>query len=430
MRGLREALACHQRGDLDGAITGYRAAIAAGEHADAASYNLGVALSQRGDPAAAEQAFRDCIELDPDFSQARDSLGLLLARTGRLFEAEEHLLHALAVKPSLDTAANLGAVFQQQGRPEACFGTLYPYLKAGAHHPVGWNTLGAALMDKGDLPSAAGCFQRAYRQDPRNPAPLINLHAAVFDDRDPTAARRCLEQAHDVAPDNPQVSFFLGMMWGLIAPEAAEAHHRRLPPEASAWRDSWSFCLANKDARTRFFGATAATLRYTASLASLSGLVVELGVRFGTTLEILHSACGQDVHGFDTFTGLPEAWHGVPAGAYSTGGRQPALGEGRRLHPGLFAESLPPFLAEHEGAARLIHVDCDLYSATVDGLEALVPRIHPGTVIVFDEYLMNPKWREDEHRAFFEVARRHGWQWRYAAFSLFSHQAVVVIEGV
>jgi hypothetical protein len=362
--------------------------------------------------------------------QEHAAVGLAEAKAGRLFAAEASLRAAYEAAPGVDVAANLGAVLQLLGRPAEACAVLYPQLKGGALCPVGWNTLGVALMDQGELATAAGCFQRAFQQDPTQALPLVNLHGAVFDDRDPSLARRCLEQAAQVAPTDPAARFHLGVVWGLVAPEAAARHHAVLPPEAVAWRDSWQFVLAARDGRTRFFGSTAATLRYAASLARVEGLVVELGVRFGTSLGLLHAAVEQDVHGFDTFSGLPEAWHEVPAGAYSTGGHVPDLGPGVHLHRGLFADTLPPFVAEHGHPLRLVHVDCDLYSAAAGALEALSPRVVPGTVLVFDEYLMNPRWREDEHKALMDVGLRHRWAWRYAAFSLFSHQAVVVVEEV
>ena len=74
------------------------------------------------------------------------------------------------------------------------------------------------------------------------------------------------------------------------------------------------------------------------------------------------------------------------------------------------------------------HVDCDLYESTAEALRALA-LIVPGTVLLFDEYLMNPHWQSDEHKALVEVGTALGWTWRYAAFSLFSHQAVVVVTG-
>lgn len=429
MSGLAGGLAALRAGDPAGAIRAFEAALSSGEAPVAAAHNLGVARSQVGDVAGAEAAFLLAVGADADFGPAWSALGLLRARAGRLFAAEQALRRSLAVTPDIDVAANLGAVLREQGRPAAAAAVLGPALREAGPHPIGWNTLGAALQDLGDLPTAAGCFQRAAQQDPSNPVPLVNLHGAVFDDRDLGPARRCLEHAATIAPTDPAVRFHLGCLWGLLSPDAAARHHAVLPPEAVAWRDSWRFVLAARDAQTRFFGSTAAGLRFAAALAGQAGFVVELGVRFGTTLRVLREAVGQAVHGFDTFAGLPEAWHRVPAGAYSTGGRVPDLGDDAPLHRGLFADTLPPFLAAQPGPARLVHVDCDLHSATTSALLALAPRVVPGTVLVFDEYLMNPRWREDEHKALVEVGERHGWSWRYAAFSLLSHQAVVQITG-
>jgi len=74
-----------------------------------------------------------------------------------------------------------------------------------------------------------------------------------------------------------------------------------------------------------------------------------------------------------------------------------------------------------------MNVDCDLYSSTKDIFEAAADRVQPGTVIVFDEYVMNPNWRRDEYRAFQEAVAEHGWSYRYLGISLVSQQAVVQI---
>ncbi|MEC7947006.1 MAG: class I SAM-dependent methyltransferase [Myxococcota bacterium] len=430
MSALASGLAAMQAGDIAGAVRAFESALAAGEEPVAAAHNLGVARARTGDRDGAEAAFLQAVAADGAFAPAWAALGLLRAQAGVLFAAEDALRTALAQSPDVDVAANLGAVLREQGRPSEAAAVLYPALKSAGTHPIGWNTLGAALQDLGDLPTAAGCFQRAAQQDPRNPVPLVNLHGAIYDDQDPASARRCLEHAAEVAPTDPATRFHLGCLWGLEAPGAAARHHAVLPAEAAAWRDSWRFVLAARDDRTRFFGTTAAGLRFAASIAREAGLVVELGVRFGTTLSLLRNAVGHPVHGFDTFEGLPEAWHSLPAGSYSTGGQVPGLGPGVELHRGLFADTLPPFLADHAGPLRLAHVDCDLYSAAAGALEMLAPRVIPGTVLVFDEYLMNARWREDEHRALVEVGQRHGWSWRYAAFSMLAHQAVVEVTAV
>ena len=134
------------------------------------------------------------------------------------------------------------------------------------------------------------------------------------------------------------------------------------------------------------------------------------------------------MHGFDTFSGLPEAWGSTEAGSYSTHGALPAAPSNVRFHVGLFSDSLPAFLAAHAGPVKLLHIDCDLYSSTKDVFDGLGDRLGPGSVIVFDEYVMNPNWKGDEYRAFQEAVAERGWRYRYLAISLVTGQAVVQLD--
>ena len=64
-------------------------------------------------------------------------------------------------------------------------------------------------------------------------------------------------------------------------------------------------------------------------------------------------------------------------------------------------------------------------------LELLAERIIPGTVIVFDEYIGNERWREDEFRAFQEAVVRYGWAYEYLCFSFVTKQVVVrILAGI
>ena len=93
------------------------------------------------------------------------------------------------------------------------------------------------------------------------------------------------------------------------------------------------------------------------------------------------------------------------------------------------ADTLPGFMAAQERPVRLAHIDCDLYSSTVDVLRHLSPAIRPGSILVFDEYFGYPGWREHEHRAFVEAAAAHGWRYRYLALNPFGKNAALRIEG-
>ena len=159
-----------------------------------------------------------------------------------------------------------------------------------------------------------------------------------------------------------------------------------------------------------------------------NGLVLEFGVRFGTSIRQIAALVDQDVHGFDSFQGLPESWHNESKGSYSTKGVIPPVPEHVTLHEGWFEETLPVFVKKHPEPVRFVNIDCDIYSSTKTVLELLAKQIIPGTVIVFDEYIGNEHWREDEFKAFQEVVLKHGWEYEYLCFSFMSKQVVVRIN--
>jgi hypothetical protein len=172
-----------------------------------------------------------------------------------------------------------------------------------------------------------------------------------------------------------------------------------------------------------------ALLGHALSLSTIEGLVLEFGVAEGCSLERLASLTAQEVHGFDSFEGLPEDWtYFQKRGRFSRAGEPPTLGcQNVRLHKGWFDATLPPFLEAYSGNVRFMHVDCDLYSSTATALRALRDRIVPGTIIVFDEYLNYPGWREHEHKAFAEFVREASVRYRYVAFASSGESVAVQI---
>lgn len=90
------------------------------------------------------------------------------------------------------------------------------------------------------------------------------------------------------------------------------------------------------------------------------------------------------VHGFDTFTGLPIAWNGTKyrQGAFTQHGLLPSVRRCARLHKGLISETLPSFLATH-AAERIpptligVSIDVDLYQPALDALT----RLHAASIL-------------------------------------------------
>lgn len=156
--------------------------------------------------------------------------------------------------------------------------------------------------------------------------------------------------------------------------------------------------------KARAFARRAELLLHALSLAPADGLLLEFGVGAGTSMRVLAGATSRAVHGFNSFAGLPEDWRtGFAAGAFRQAAVPTDLGANVNLVVGLFADTLPLFLADHAGTVGLAHIDCDLYTATRTVFEALGPRIVPGTVLVFDEYFNFPGWQDGEHKAFTEL---------------------------
>jgi hypothetical protein len=169
-------------------------------------------------------------------------------------------------------------------------------------------------------------------------------------------------------------------------------------------------------------------LNHALQKVKLTGHVMEFGVYQGITLKIIsdHFA-NQTVWGFDSFEGLPEPWFMKssqpgprhPTGKFALDKEQLLLVTNQfaernvKLIPGWFDQSIVPWLTHNPGPVSFLHIDCDLYSSTIDVLNLLNDRIVPGTVIVFDEmYPWNnfdqyDLWAQGEFRALGEWINNH-----------------------
>ena len=103
---------------------------------------------------------------------------------------------------------------------------------------------------------------------------------------------------------------------------------------------------------------------------------MNFGVYSGTTINFIASKVHSQVHGFDSFEGLPEQWGNVPAGKFTREGDLPEVLDNVELHVGWFDQTLPGFVDQHPQDAAFIHVDADLYSSTRTILTCLQKRIY------------------------------------------------------
>lgn len=153
----------------------------------------------------------------------------------------------------------------------------------------------------------------------------------------------------------------------------------------------------NEWCRTRAAGAPDFPTRYGLyqHLIDAHGLggpidFLEFGVFFGESLRWWAEHNGDPAArfvGFDKFTGLPESWVGLPPGTFSAGGQVPQFDDPRvSFEIGYFQETMVDFIGRFPLTRRtVIHLDADLYSATLYVLTMLANHLKPGDVILFDE---------------------------------------------
>ena len=133
-------------------------------------------------------------------------------------------------------------------------------------------------------------------------------------------------------------------------------------------------------------------------------------------------------YGFDTFTGLPENWQVgnkiEKAGSYSNSNKIPEI-KGGKFIKGEFKKTLPNFFSKPRSVASLINIDVDLYSSTICVLENMRNIVDKDTIIIFDEFLINDTWEQDEAKALFEFCSKYNYKYEVIAYSFFSKQVAI-----
>ena len=92
--------------------------------------------------------------------------------------------------------------------------------------------------------------------------------------------------------------------------------------------------------------------------------------------------------GFDTFTGLPEDWGPFKKGDMSNRNEPPKINDSRhKFYQGIFQNTLFDFLKSYQpNKKKVIHLDADLYSATLFVLTTLSSFLKKGDILLFDEF--------------------------------------------
>ena len=391
---------------------------------------LGICYSNLNEFEIANEAYKQAALLAPNQIEPIVNLANNLTKQNRFQQAYALYKKALLINPlSALVHYNVGSLLLKSMKPLEAQSWLKQSLDLEGSNASAWNSLGVALTETGALEDALHAYNQAIACDPSFEEPLFNSHTVLLDLGNHQGAIASLEKLCDLNSANPIYPFFLGMLQEYLdgnnqsSPRLTTLHSNN---EVQAELESWEY-LKEQQSSALLLGTNTKTIELALANAQLEGLVLEFGVYNGKSIRNIASIIKTEVHGFDSFEGIPENWNDEPTGSYSANGELPIVPDNVTLHQGWFEDTIPKFKKAHDGPIRFMNIDCDLYSSTKTIFDLLGSQIVSGTVIVFDEYIGYKSWKDDEFKAFQEAVAQYQWRYEILSFSFATKQVAVKI---
>lgn len=143
-------------------------------------HHLALALHQAGQNDQALSYYREALDINPNNADALDKIGLLLQDKGDFSAAIEHHQKAVELSPSHPMARfHLAKAHLQAGNPHKAIPLLQALLQDTPAHTKALIDLGTAYFSLNKLSKARECFQQAVSQDPTNQFALFKLSSVL-----------------------------------------------------------------------------------------------------------------------------------------------------------------------------------------------------------------------------------------------------------
>jgi tetratricopeptide (TPR) repeat protein len=314
---------------------------------------------------------------------------------------------------------NMGVCLKSVGFLDLSEESLKKAIKLDPKSSTAYNNYGNLLSDQAKVKEAQKSFVKAIELDPSNYKAYWNLHSTV----DNVAhAKEIIELCLEQAPTFPDGIFTLA---GLKAFSGDKSHFNKLMKTEFAGHPiltSIEWVLSLPILPEIHFNRWS-VFDQAVNQSDVSRPFYEFGVWMGDSFKYLMRSFDTG-YGFDTFEGLPETWRSVPKGTYTSYGAIPQI-EGAQFIVGEFNETLPKFFDKPRPKASLINFDADLYSSTLCALLNAKPVIDTDTILIFDEFIINENWQQDEFKALNEFCVIKGFSYEVLIVSLFTKQAVI-----
>jgi tetratricopeptide (TPR) repeat protein len=201
---FQNALELQRRGDLAGAIAGYRSLLANAPPHEGAMVNLAVALRGQGDFAAALTLLERAVGVWPDSINAAYNLGNALRDADRPEDAVARYRSILLRKPDHSGAAvNLALILQNNGQVPAALQVYAEALRVQPDSAELYHNYGALVWRRGDNATAEHCFRRAVAIAPGYATAWVSLAQTLLALDKLDAAEAAYAKALALMPGNP-----------------------------------------------------------------------------------------------------------------------------------------------------------------------------------------------------------------------------------
>ena len=414
-----------QIGKLDKAIDAFNKAISIKpDYADAYN-NLGNALQEQGKLGEAIEAYNKALTIKPNYDEAYNNMGNALKEQGKLDKAIEAFTKALSIQPD-NTAAynNMGNVLKDQGKPEEAIEAYNKAISKRPDYAEAYSNMGNVLKEQGKLDEAVEAYKKAISINPDYDDAYWNLSGIV---ENISESIKWVEKCLDANPKHLKAKLSISALkyYDGNEDEYNSLIKSSLKDHGFTRSFAWAFGLP-KLPKLHFHRW--ALFDHMTDLSKKDRPFYEFGVWRAEAFRYLIKTFKKG-YGFDTFEGIPEDWHNEKAGTYSSDGNIPKI-EGGEFIVGKFEDTLPRFFTEERPKASIINFDADLYSSTICALNFAKPVIDKHTILIFDEFIINKNWEQDEYKALEEFCFNNKCTYEVLAVSFFTKQVAVKLDGI
>ncbi len=348
-------------------------------------------LHKQGNIPEAAKYYQQLINEGCNNHRVFSNYGAILSNLGKLQEAEISLRKAIELKPDFaDAHYNLGIILIESGKlKEAELSTRQAIEINPNFADAAWNLYGLA----NSIEEAEERINLCLKMDNNYLSAIFTKSALKLHQGDQSLFDNLIKSTHKDHPITRSIK------WVSTLPKLPELFFHR-------WALFDSMMNTSKKERPFY----------------------EFGVWRGDSFKYLINTFKKG-YGFDTFEGLPEDWHNEKKGTYSAEGIIPKI-DGGTFIAGKFENTLPTFYSKPRPMASIINFDADLYSSTLCALSYSKPIIDKDTILIFDEFIINKYWEQDEYKALNEFCSNNNLTYEVLAVSYFSMQVAVKLLGI